>query len=233
MTESDDNRTQVIQDGPAFASAGLVHRVLIPDAVGSRPSAVLLHGRSGNEDVMWVFAQTLPKDWLVVAPRAIKPDPDGGYSWLPRGRDEWPPLSKFEEAVTAVTHFIRILPQLYNANPDSIYLMGFSQGAATAYATAMRQPGLVQGIAGLVGFVPVECDAALETNPLKGLPIFMAVGKEDPRIPWARAQACAQTLRAAGAKVEYHEYDTGHKVNVQGMRDLKQWWREREKEQQM
>jgi hypothetical protein len=37
----------------------------------------------------------------------------------------------------------------------------------------MSFPGLVQGIAGLVGFVPVESDAAVETRALKRLPIFI------------------------------------------------------------
>ena len=218
---------QLVTQGPAVEEAGLVHRVLQPSGEGPHPTVVMLHGRAGDEDVMWVFAQTVPKDWLLVAPRAIKADPDGGYSWHPRHEDEWPPLNHFDEAVSAVTRFIYALPQLYNADPDNVYLMGFSQGAATAYATALQQPELVQGIAGLVGFVPTEADAVLATEPLDGLPILMAVGKEDERIPYAISQASAQTLRNAGAELKYYEYDTGHKLNAQGMRDLKRWWAER------
>ena len=37
----------------------------------------------------------------------------------------------------AVTRFIHALPSLYNADPQQIYLMGFSQGAATAYALSL------------------------------------------------------------------------------------------------
>ena len=184
----------------------------------------MLHGRSGDEDAMWVFAQTIPSDWLVIAPRGLKPDPDGGYAWHPRTPDEWPCLYEFGEAVTAVTHFIHALPKQYNADPQRIYLMGFSQGAATAYALAMTYPKLVQGIAGIVGFVPEACDAAVEMRALHDLPIFMAVGQRDPLIPYGRAGTCAQTLRTAGADLTYHEYDTGHKLNIQGIRNLKQWW---------
>lgn len=173
---------------------------------------------------MWVFSRTLPSNWLVLSVRGIKPDPAGGYAWHPRQRDEWPSLAMFGEAVEAVSGFIRTLPALYSADPDRVYLMGFSQGAATAYATAMMHPGLVKGIAGLVGFVPVQCDAAIDTSALAGLPIFMAVGVEDPYIPHTRAQNCAQTLRASGADLAYHEYDTGHRLNAQGMRDLNGWW---------
>jgi phospholipase/carboxylesterase len=188
----------------------------------------MLHGRSGDEDAMWIFSRTLPKEWLVVSPRGIKPDPAGGYAWHPRQRDEWPPLSMFDEAVAAVVHFIRTLPELYDADPNQVFLMGFSQGAATAYATAMRHPGLVRGIAGLVGFVPVESDAAIETRVLRELPIYIAVGKEDPFIPISRARGCAETLRASGADLAYHEYEAGHRISAQGMRDLKAWWVQRD-----
>ncbi len=215
---------RLVADGPELETAGLIHRVMIPGASGPRPTVIMLHGRSGDENAMWIFSQTLPKDWLAIAPRGIKPDPGGGYAWHPRQRDEWPSLAKFDDAVAAVVAFVRALPALYPADPDRIYLMGFSQGAATAYATAMRQPELIQGIAGLVGFVPVECDAAVETEVLRDLPIFMAVGKEDPFIPYARAQGCAQTLQATGADLTYREYDAGHRLNAQGMRDLKAWW---------
>ena len=105
--------------------------------------------------------------------------------------------------------------------------MGFSQGAATAYATAIQHPGLITGIAGLVGFAPAECDDALHSAPFRGMPIFMAAGRHDPLIPLERAVACARTLRDGGAFLDYHEYDTGHKLNARGLRDLKRWWRER------
>jgi phospholipase/carboxylesterase len=176
---------------------------------------------------MWVFAHTLPADWLVVAPRGIKADAEGGFAWHPRQRDEWPALLMFDEAVGVVSRFVQALPHIYDADPEQVYLMGFSQGAATAYATAMGHPGLVQGIAGLVGFVPVQCDAAVETAVLKGLSIFMAVGIEDPYIPHARTQKCARTLMDAGADLSYHEYETGHRLNAQAVRDLKAWWTER------
>lgn len=219
---------KLVDKGPACSKAGLVHRVSEPDTPGPHPSVVMLHGRSGNEDVMWIFARLVPDNWLILSPRGLKEDPAGGYAWHPRHRDEWPSATMFSEAVSSVVTFIEALPDLYAADPERIYLMGFSQGAATAYATAMSHPGLVQGIAGLVGFVPVESNAAVETRALKGLPIFMAVGKEDTLIPFKRTQSCAQTLRMAGADLDYHEYETGHRLNAQGMRDLRAWWGDRD-----
>jgi phospholipase/carboxylesterase len=208
---------------PALEAGGLVHRVRSPDGPGPHPTVVMLHGRSGDENVMWVFASALPGDWLIVAPRALKPDPDGGYTWHPRKANEWPPLTAFDESVAAVVRFVQTLPELYKADPNRIYLMGFSQGAALAYATAMRHPDLIEGIAGLMGFVPEDSDSE-SLAALKGLPIFMAAGAHDALIPLEHARESARVLREAGAALDYHEYDTGHRLSAQGMRDLKRWW---------
>jgi phospholipase/carboxylesterase len=219
---SEPFNTRLVSDGPA----GLVHRVREPQTPGPHRTVVMLHGRSGDENVMWVFARALPAHWLVVAPRAITPDPDGGYAWHPRKPNEWPVIEMFDHAVESITRFIHALPALYHADLNHIYLMGFSQGAAASYATTLKYPGWVKGIAGLVGFLPLGVDVSAQ--PLAGLPVFMAVGRSDPTIPLAVAQACAQTLRAVGAALDERLYDTGHKLNADGMRDLKAWWAERE-----
>lgn len=215
---------QLVDSGPVYTASGLVHRVSRPDGPGPYPTVVMLHGRSGSEEVMWIFSRTVPQGWLLVAPRAIEPDPDGGYAWHPRARNEWPGLSQFDEAVGRVVQFMDAMSAFYQADPQRTYLMGFSQGAATSYAVALRYPGLVQGIAGLVGFIPTQCGDVARLAPLADLPIFMAVGKADELIPYGRSQSCAQTLQATGAELTYREYDTGHKLNAAGMRDLGEWW---------
>lgn len=218
------------ENKPVFVdgdTAVLPHRVLPPNNPGPHPTVVMIHGHLGNEEVMWIFRQTLPEEWLVVAPRAIVADGDGRYSWHPRQQDEWPALKEFDTAVDTLLQFIDSLPELYNANPNQIYLMGFSQGAAASFALAMREPERVQGIASLVGFMPLGVEEAIETARLADLPVFMAVGTEDERIPLEIARECGKAVRAAGAYLEYREYDTGHKLNGEGMRKIKSWWAER------
>lgn len=219
-----ENEPLLVDSGAAFERAGLIHRLREPTGEGPHPTIVMLHGRSGNEDVMWIFERTVPKGWLLVAPRAIKEDPRGGYSWRIREKEEWPSLPAFDVPVGAIVDFINALPEVYNADLQNLYLMGFSQGAAASYAVAMHYPQLIQGIAGLVGFLPMDCDDIAAAEPLAGMPIFMAVGKRDERIPYERSLACAHTLHMAGADVDYHEYDMRHRLNADAMRDLKTWW---------
>lgn len=214
----------LISDGPAYERSGLVHRVHQPDTPGPHPTVVMLHGRFGNEDVMWVFARALPPDWLVLSVRAIVPEEEG-YSWHADTGD-WPDAQEFDTAVAAIVHFLQTLPSLYNANSNRLYLMGFSQGAAAAYLTAMRHPQLVQGIAGLVGFMPLGVDDLVDAASLQNLPVLMLVGESDPLVPILIARKCGKAVRAAGANLSYHELDTGHKLNAAGTRLLRTWWQE-------
>lgn len=208
-------------------TAVLPHRLLKPDKSGPLPTVVMIHGYLGNEDVMWIFQHTLPADWLLVAPRAIVAEGEHSFSWHPNAENGWPILTDFDTAVSRLTQFLRTLPEKYNADPDQIYLMGFSQGAAAAFATAIREPGRIQGIASLVGFMPKNVEDGIDTAVLTDLPVFMAVGAKDESVPLEIAREGGKAARAMGAFLEYREYDTGHKLNGDGMRKLKQWWAER------
>lgn len=217
---------QRIEAGPELAATGLVHELELPATPGPYPTAVMLHGRFGNETVMWVFRRTIPRHWLVVSPRALLADPEGGHSWRIQPYGAWPPLDAFDPAAEALDRFLSALPALYNADPDRTVLMGFSQGAAAAFALAVRRPGLAQGIAGLMGFAP-PAEPAEIAGMMAGLPVFLAGGTRDPLVPAAQSQRTLEWLRLAGAEVEYHAYETGHKMTAEGLRDLQAWWRER------
>jgi phospholipase/carboxylesterase len=183
----------------------------------------MLHGRYGDEEAMWIFRRSAPVNWLKIAPRGIVDEGGGMFSWLHQEYGVWPQLPAFDDAVSAVTRFIQALPRVYNSDPERMYLMGFSQGAAVSYATAMRHLGLVQAIAGLVGFMPEGCADPQSLAGLEAMPMFMAVGLRDERIPYAQSLGCARNLLMANADLSYNEYNTGHRLNRQGMQDLRDW----------
>lgn len=219
------NTPQLVQTGPEWFEAGLAYRYQMPDGPGPYPTAVMLHGRMGDEDVMWIFRKSVPRPWLVVAPRAPVANRDG-FSWLIQPPDAWPDLSHMRPAADALARFLRALPRLYNADPDRLYLMGFSQGAAVSIATALIHPTLVRGVAALVGFAPDVAENEL-AGRLDGLPVFFATGTRDQTVPYAVAQRSVALVRATGADVEYHEYPIGHKLPAAGMSDLRAWFNAR------
>ena len=189
---------------------------------------LLVHGRHGNEDVPWIFARNIPDHWLIISPRAIEFDPesdehDTGYSWMEMPETGWPEIQAFDGAVQALADFVEALPDTYNADPEKIIVLGFSQGAATAFATAVSQPELFKGVASLVGFIPELDDVLISSKPLKKLSVFMTAGDQDDRIPVQIANRSRDIVQSAGADLRWEMYSVGHKLNSQGMRDLGAW----------
>ena len=76
-----------------------VLRVQYPIGEGPFPVLVLLHGWTGDENSMWVFATRLPKQALLIAPRGFYKANSGGYSWHPEISKPWPWISDFMPAV--------------------------------------------------------------------------------------------------------------------------------------
>ncbi|MCL4871124.1 MAG: hypothetical protein KJ063_19365 [Anaerolineae bacterium] len=205
------------------AAAPLTYRLAQPMTPGPHPTLVMIHGHKGNEEVMWLFSSVVPEHWLLAAPRAPVQDEPESYSWLDKRPPPWPTLHDFHAAADQLAQFIESLCQQHQADREQIYLMGFSQGAATALATIMFHPGLTRGAALLVGFAPEQVDG-VSAAALEDLPIFMAIGTEDDTVPYARAKMGADLLAAAGAELTLIEMETGHKLNGAGMRALRSWW---------
>jgi len=184
---------------------------------------LLLHGWTGDENAMWVFASRMPKDALLVALRGIYETPLGGYGWHPHRARGWPWVDEFQPAVEGLVDLLA--PENFpEADPSSIRLVGFSQGAALCYAWAMQHPQKIKSLAGLSGFLPEGAEALARNRPLLGKTVFVAHGTQDELVPVVRARQAAQVLEQAGALVTYCEDDVGHKLSSNCFRGLQEFF---------
>lgn len=193
-----------------------------PAGDGPHKVILLVHGWTGDEHSMWVFAPRLPKDALLIAPRAPYPSnhPEiAGYSWVQQRADGFSTLEMFAPAVDA---FEALLPQLAAHFPQADFasfgMAGFSQGSAFSVAYAVRNAERLQRLAMLAGFLPEASEAALPA--LAGKPVFIAHGTQDQTVPVARAYAARDQLTAAGAQVRYCESEVGHKLGANCVAEL-------------
>ncbi len=208
-------------DTQPYHTSGLIHSVRIPPDVTSdqpAPCIVMVHGWSGNESVMWIFKQTLPPNVVIITPRGPITLDQGKYIWFEEENLQ-PNPDSLQTAVGIFDHFLTGLPHLYPVDPHRIVLMGFSQGAFICNALALIHPQKIIGVASLAGAMPL---IATETS-LTGLPVFIAHGINDDTIPVGAARHTRKVYANAGADVSYGEYPVGHKVNSQGMKNLKAW----------
>ena len=196
-----------------------VIRVRIPPGPGPHPALLMLHGWTGDEHSMWIFAQRLPKDAMLIAPRALYTAPQGGYGWQPHRQHGWPTLDDFRPAVTALGELL-VHRNFPTADLSRLRLVGFSQGAALSLAAALLHPDWMQAVASLSGFMPDGVSPLLVDKPLAGMPVFVAHGSQDDTVPVDKARAAVGMLEKAGARVHYCEDDVGHKLSLTCFKSL-------------
>lgn len=193
----------------------------------SQPARLLLliHGYTGDENSMWVFARDLPSYFWMVAPRAPHPSGMTGYSWRPLqpGTFGRPSLEELLPQAEALIRLVGAYQVSAGIEASDFDVMGFSQGAAMSSVLAFLHPGRVRKIGILAGFVPSGLEEYAARRPLEGKSVFVAHGTQDETVPIDRARASMEVLEQAGAEIVYCEDEVGHKVSLNCMRALRSY----------
>ena len=107
-----------------------------------------------------------------------------------------------------------------------LVLAGFSQGGAIALQSGLRHRERLAGILALSTYLPLAATLAAEASAAnRDVPIFMAHGRDDSLIPIERATVSREALRAAGYKIEWHDYAMEHAVCREEIEDIAAWLR--------
>jgi len=192
---------------------------------------LMLHGFTGDENSMWVFARDLPAHFWIVAPRAPHVTEPGGYSWRPHHDVDFgrPSLEQLRPAAEALIKLVDAYQLSVYPEPSrragidvNVFdVMGFSQGAAMSNVLAFLYPQRIRKTGILAGFVPSGLDELVAKRPLQGKPFFVTHGTKDETVPVDRARASIEILEQAGAQVTYCEDDVAHKVSLNCLRALR------------
>jgi phospholipase/carboxylesterase len=184
---------------------------------------LLIHGWTGDENVMWIFTRNLPDNYWFIAPRG--PIAAGeGYAWLDHSAS-WPQLEKFSAAAAVLMKEFQQWIKKVGAPQIPFEVMGFSQGAAMAYALSAFFPQQINRIFGLAGFLPQDVEYPGRYTALCGKPVYIAHGTQDNIVPVELAEEAAQTLEDAGAQVTYCASQTGHKLSTSCLRGIEEFIR--------
>jgi phospholipase/carboxylesterase len=109
---------------------------------------------------------------------------------------------------------------------SKIILAGFSQGCAMTLQAGLRHPEQLAGMLCLSGYLPLADKTAAErTAESLSVPIFMAHGRQDPVVPFVRAEQSRDVLKSLGYQVEWHEYMMQHSLCIEEVRDINAWLR--------
>lgn len=168
-----------------------------------RPFLLALHGHNGDERQLAVSAALLPRELVIVTPRAPYREP-GGWSWFELSESGGP------AAAASVTS--QLLAWLDRQTRYSSYgVLGLSQGAAMAMSLMRADPTRFAYGLQLSGF-------AIDTTPDAALaavrpPMFSAHGDLDTVIPAERVADTARFLREHTALTEKRYPKLGHEID--------------------
>ncbi|MBC7663591.1 MAG: carboxylesterase [Caulobacter sp.] len=105
-----------------------------------------------------------------------------------------------------------------------IVLGGFSQGCAMTLLAGLRAPQRLAGLLGMSGYLPLAATTAAERSEAnRDVPVFLAHGRTDPVVPFARGTDTRDALVELGYPVEWHEYPMQHSVSQEEIADVEAW----------
>lgn len=173
------------------------------DAARRWPHMLRLHGMWSEIDEAQWTVQTFEwdREFVRYAPR-------GAFIELyPWGRGN---VWYRDAGAQDVFDVLDLAERLFSTDPDRVYLMGASMGAAGAWEIAARHPDRFAALCGVVGVY----DAAL-AQELAKVPVMFHYGGRDSRERVSSPQEIADLLKKLGGEVEVVPHpDSGHRIET-------------------
>ncbi len=206
----------------------LVHAAYEPEGSGPHPTILALHGWGANAlDLLGLAPHLCNGRWLVLCPQGPIAVPLGamgtGWGWFPLTLGQPPDPAAFRAAVAAVQAFLDAAEERYPIQKNKVVLLGFSQGGVVAYALALSEPERFAGLAALSSWLPAAVVEALPARDRSQLTTLVQHGTGDDLISVSRARESLERLRSLRVPVTYREYDMGHEITGESVRDLSTW----------
>ena len=187
----------------------LYHEIIPTADPASRKLMVMLHGLGDSMEGYrwWPPAMGLP--WLNYALVNAPDEYYGGYSWYDYPRDKVPGVARSRALLFELLDELRAR----GFPTDQTTLGGFSQGCLMSIEVALRYPHRFAGVVGISGYVCEPEKLVREMSPLaRQQRLLMTHGTLDPIIPFQVAREHMGLLRAAGVRVEWHEFAKEHTI---------------------
>ena len=183
---------------------------------------ILLHGVGADGKDLIELAPHLGQIFpnaAFVAPNAPNRYDQGlsGYQWISSGiRVEAEAVEAIKAAADILNAFIDEELRSTGLGPQSLALIGFSQGTMMSLYTAPRRDHPIAGILGYSGRIVGANLMAAETKSRP--PVFLAHGEMDPVLPIECLDAAQQTLEECDFSVQTLRCpNLGHSIDENGL----------------
>ena len=193
------------------------------------PLLIALHGYGANKRQMMREALALVPDAFAIASlqgfhqHMKEPKEPGGplrygFGWLTNFHAE----DSVAVHHQALLDLIATLTDEGTANPQRIFLLGFSQTCALNYRFAFTNPDVLRGLVGICGGIPGDWETGRGYRPTDAH-VFHLAGTRDEYYPPSRVADYEERLRLRARNVEFKSYDAAHEMVPAMREDVKAW----------
>jgi phospholipase/carboxylesterase len=216
------------EDCSLKAQFNLYYDVYRPERTPA-PLLIALHGYGANKRQMMREAKLIaPDDFAIVSLQGPhqhirEPKQQGGplrfgFGWLTNFRPE-------ESHAIHHKALIDLIEALANngiAEPNRVFLLGFSQSCALNYRFAFTNPGRLRGVIGICGGTPGDWETN-ENYQQAPADLFHLAGMRDEFYTTERVKNYEKQLATRARSVTFKSYDAAHEIVEEMRTDVKQW----------
>jgi phospholipase/carboxylesterase len=192
------------------------------------PLLILLHGLGSDERDLVSLASRLDGRFAVASMRAPHAQGPGRNAWFSVQLGATGPIAVDEAQAESSRRALlaALAPEVAaaGADPERVYLVGFSQGGIMALSAALTAPERVAGTVGLSCRLLPSLQAASGT---RGEPVLLVHGTRDTVIPVDHARRSRARLESLGAALTDRELDMGHEITAEALALVDGWLRDR------
>jgi phospholipase/carboxylesterase len=206
----------------AWAAADLTLLAHQPAKAAEHPPLILLlHGSGADERDMITMWPDLPQEFVVIALRAPFRDGGGGYRWYRADHRE----TDIAVSRKIIDRVAETCLARFAADPNRVFVAGFSQGAVMAYEATLHEPRRFRGAAALSGTLLASATSTLPPrDDLARTAVFIGHGAADTRSPVSSATRAHAELDRLGIANTVHVYPgLGHGTSGTEVADLRAW----------
>jgi len=207
----------------------LLYTAHVPAGDGPFPTIIALHGWGASAHDLVGLAPIFDGGRSLVlcpqGPLAFQAGPEQvGYGWFPLESGGPTDHAEVRKGVDALQRFIDEAFAAHPVDRRKVAILGFSQGGVMAYDLALRNPAAYAGLVALSSWLPDEMAESIPANPeLADLQTLVIHGSKDPMISVDLARESRDALAKLGVSASYREYEMGHEINPEALRELISW----------
>lgn len=202
---------------------GFIHKFEPGTGEAAKRTLLLLHGTGGNESDLLQLGRMIAPGATMVSPRG-KVLENGMPRFFRRLAEGVFDLEDLKARTAELAAFIDAAAREYDLDRESIFAVGYSNGANIAASLLFSNPDTLGGAVLFRAMVPFEPDSLPD---LSGKPIFISAGRMDQMILPENTERLVELLKQAGADVTLEWPAPGHGLVREDVDLAREWLSQR------